>query len=96
VDHNQYIVLALANVPTTVAVLIGFLINNGRLGDMNARLSDMSARIGSVENRVGNLENKFDTRLDNLETKFDTRFDMLLSKVVEIDNRLIRLEAQRH
>jgi hypothetical protein len=84
-DHNQYIVLALANVPTIIAVLIGFLINNGRLADMNGRLTDMSARIGSVESRMTNLENKF-----------DTRFDLLISKVVEIDNRLIRLEAQRH
>jgi hypothetical protein len=84
-DHNQYIVLALANVPTIIAVLIGFLINNGRLADMNGRLTDMSARIGSVEARMTNLENKF-----------DIRFDVLMTKVVEMDNRLIRLEAQRH
>jgi hypothetical protein len=72
-------------VPTTIAVLIGFLINNGRLADINGRLSDMSARIGSVESRMTNLENKF-----------DIRFDVLMTKVVEMDNRLIRLEAQRH
>ena len=83
-DRNQYIVLALANVPTIIAVLIGFLINNGRLADMNGRLTDMSARIGSVEART------------NLENKFDIRFDVLMTKVVEMDNRLIRLEAQRH
>lgn len=32
------------------------------------------------------------TRMTHLESKFDTRFDMLLSKVVDIDNRLTRLE----
>jgi len=83
-DRNQYIVLALANVPTIITLLIGFLINNGRLADMNGRLTDMSARIGSVEART------------NLENKFDIRFDVLMTKVVEMDNRLIRLEAQRH
>jgi hypothetical protein len=31
-------------------------------------------------------------RMTHLEAKFDTRFDMLLSKVVEIGNRLTRLE----
>ena len=77
-DRNQILVLALANVPTMITVLIGILINN-------ARVSDLNARMGSVE-----------TRLTNLEHKFDTRFDLLLSKVVEIDNRLTRLEAQRH
>jgi len=35
-------------------------------------------------------------RITNLENKFDTRFDLLLSKVIDIDNRLTRLEAQRH
>ena len=34
-------------------------------------------------------------RVSNLENKFDTRFDMLLGKVVDIDNRLTRMEAQR-
>ena len=33
-------------------------------------------------------------RMTHLEAKFDTRFDMLLSKVVEIDNRLTRLEER--
>jgi len=30
--------------------------------------------------------------MTHLESKFDTRFDMLLSKAVDIDNRLTRLE----
>lgn len=91
-DHNQFIVLALANVPTMIAVLIGFLLNNGRLADMNGRLGDMNGRLADMNSRIGSVE----ARMTNLENKFDTRFDLLISKVVEIDNRLIRLEAQRH
>jgi hypothetical protein len=87
-DHNQMLVLALANVPTMITVLIGILINNGRL-------SDLSSRMAGIENRITNLENKVESRITNLENKFDTRFDLLLSKVMEIDNRLIRLEAHR-
>ena len=71
------IVLALANVPTMITVLIGILINNSRISDLNGRMT-------SVENR-----------LTNLDHKFDTRFDLLLSKVVDLDNRLTRIEAQR-
>jgi hypothetical protein len=84
-DHNQILVVALANVPTFITVLIGILINNGRLSDLNSRMASMDGRMSSME-----------SRLTQLDSKFDTRFDLLLSKVVEIDNRITRLEAQRH
>jgi hypothetical protein len=98
-DHNQMLVLALTNVPTMFTVLIGILINNARINDLNSRMSEMSGTInarisegnGGLNARLASVEN----RLTNLENKFDTRFEMLLSKVVEIDNRLIRLEAHR-
>jgi hypothetical protein len=77
-DRNQMIALALANVPTIITVLIGILLNNGRLSDLNSCM------------------NSFDARLASMDNKLDTRFDMLLSKVVEVDNRLTRIEAQRH
>lgn len=83
------LVLALANVPTIITVLIGILLNNGRLGDM-------SGNIRSMDIRLTNMESKFDNRFASLEHKFDTRFDLLLSKVVDLDNRLTRIEAQRH
>ena len=77
-DKNQMLVLALANVPTIITVLIGILLNNGRLNDLNSRFTGL------------------ETRFSNMEHKFDTRFDLLLSKVVDLDNRLTRIEAQRH
>jgi len=77
-DKNQLLVLALANVPTIITVLIGILLNNGRLNDLNSRFASL------------------ETRLSSLEHKFDTRFDLLLSKVIDLDNRLTRIEAQRH
>ena len=76
-DKNQILVLALANVPTIITVLIGILLNNGRLSDLNSRFAGM------------------ESRLANLEHKFDTRIDLLLSKVIDLDNRLTRIEAQR-
>jgi hypothetical protein len=77
-DKNQILVLALANVPTIITVLIGILLNNGRLNDLNSRFASMESRFSSLEH------------------KFDTRFDLLLSKVIDLDNRLTRIEAQRH
>ena len=76
-DRNQMIVLAVANVPTIITVLIGILLNNGRFNDLNSRMATMESWLNSLDN------------------KFDTRFDLLLSKVVDVDNRLTRIEAQR-
>lgn len=87
-DQNQIFVLALANVPTMIAVLIGILVNN-------ARLSDMSRRFDSLETRMTSMENRLDARITSLEHKVDLRFDILLAKIEEIGNRLTRLEAQR-
>ncbi len=84
-DKNALLVGALANVPTVITVLIGILVNNSRISDLNSRIGGIDGRIGSLENRITNFEGKM-----------DTRFDMLLGKVVEIDNRLTRMEAQRH
>ena len=77
-DRNQMLVLALANVPTILTVLIGILLNNGRLNDLTGYVRSL------------------DTRLTNLHNKLDTRFDLLLSKVVDVDNRLTRIEAELH
>jgi len=77
----------LANVPTIITVLIGILLNNGRLTDLNSRMA-------AFEMRLTHIENKLESRLASLEQKFDTRFDLLLSKVVDLDNRLTRIEAQ--
>ncbi len=84
-DSSAIIVAAFANVPTVVTVIIGILINNSRISDLNSR-------IGGIDGRIGGLEG----RITNFEHKMETRFDMLLGKVVEIDNRLTRMEAQRH
>lgn len=90
------LVLALANVPTIITVLIGILLNNGRLGDLSGNIRSMDARITNMENKFDNRFASFDNRFVSLEHKFDTRFDLLLSKVVDVDNRLTRIEAQRH
>ena len=63
-DQNQIFVLALANVPTMLAVLIGILINNARLGDL-------ARRIDGLESRFTNLEHKFDLRFDMLLGKIE-------------------------
>jgi hypothetical protein len=69
-----------------VAVLIGILINNSRLGDLNNRLGDMNgdlhSRLGDVHNRLGDLNNRISdvhselrSSISDLRSHMDNRFD---------------------
>ncbi|MEO8049559.1 MAG: hypothetical protein ABI833_04015 [Acidobacteriota bacterium] len=55
-DINPSLVLslALATVPTMLTVLIGILLNNSRLGEMNSRIND--------------LRNHMDSRFDEMRS----------------------------
>jgi hypothetical protein len=56
---------------STLAVLIGILINNSRLSDLNGRFGDFDRRFGDIDKRFGD----FNTRLADLRTDMNTRFD---------------------
>lgn len=56
--------------------------------------TNIGARITTLENRFTSLETSVSARFTSLEARFDT----LTGKVIEIDNRLTRVEAllERH
>jgi hypothetical protein len=60
-SDTQIFTIALAAVPTMLAVLVGILINNSRLSDTNARISDTNARIGELR---GHMDIRFDEMRD--------------------------------
>ena len=65
------------------AVMMSFLGNMLQMNTLNARFT-------SLEGRIDNLEATFNTRFAILEARLDT----LIGKVIEIDNRLTRVEAR--
>ena len=69
-NDTQILTIALASVPTTLAVLISILINNSRLGDLRAhmdtRFDDMRDTWRSELHRV---EEVLDARLRHLEER---------------------------
>lgn len=75
----------------TLAVLVGILINNSRLGDMNARLGDMNSRLGDTNSRIDDFRTHFDKRLDDLR---DTVRAELLRVEGVLDARLSHLEER--
>ncbi|MEX2301305.1 MAG: hypothetical protein WD733_10230 [Bryobacterales bacterium] len=74
----------------TMAVLVGILINNSRLGDlrahMDARFSEVDRRFGEVDKHLRALEKLFDEKLLRVEQVIDAR----LSSIEE------DLEGMRH
>ena len=69
------------------AVMMGILAGIFQMNAMGGRFTSMEARFTSLESNLG-------TRLTSLEARFDT----LVGKVVELDNRLTRVETilERH
>ena len=82
-EQQLYLAVGL---PTVVA-LIGILVNIGYFVAINGRIGALETRL---DYRIASLE----TRLDNRITSLEAKFDILVGKVVEIGNRLVRLEER--
>ncbi len=95
---TQLLTIALASVPTMLAVLVGILINNSRLGDTNARIGDMNARIGDMNAHLGELRGHMDSRFNDVDRRFDEMRDLWRSELYRveqvIDARLKHLEER--
>jgi hypothetical protein len=63
----------------TFAVLVGILTNVIHHSAVNSRFNTVDARFSSLEARFNNLDIKFDT---------------LTGKVIDVDNRVTRIEAK--
>jgi flagellar capping protein FliD len=77
----QILTIVLAAVPSTMAVLVGILINNSRLGDLNNRISDLN-------NRITELRNHVDARFNNVDARFDDMRDMWRSELRRVEEVL--------
>ncbi len=83
-NQNQILLFALASLPTMLTVLIGILINNSRLGDVNSRMGDLNSRID-------NLRSHMDARFDDMRVTWQSE----LHRVEEVlDARLKHLEER--
>jgi hypothetical protein len=75
---------ALASLPTMLTVLIGILINNSRLGDVNSRMGDLNSRIDDLRSHM-------DARFDDMRVTWQSE----LHRVEEVlDAGLKHLEER--
>jgi hypothetical protein len=76
-EQNQFLSIALASLPTMLTVLIGILINNSRLTDMNTCITElrshMDARFDDMRvtwrAELRRVEEVLDARLKHLEER---------------------------
>jgi hypothetical protein len=85
-----------------ITVLIGILINNSRISDLNARIGNLTAsvngRFSDLDGRFGELRAYMDPRFSNVDRRLDEMKDMWRSephRVEELlDTRLKHLEER--
>jgi len=80
-NESQILPLVLASVPTMLTVLIGILINNSRLNDIDRKL----------DARIDDFRSHMDARFDDMRATWQSE----LRRVEEVlDARLKHLEAR--
>ena len=93
-DTQLYLTIGLP----VFAVMMGMLVGVLQMNSMNGRFTTMDARIttldSSLYSRIDRFEDAMNSRFNSLEARVET----LMGKFVQIDNRLIRIEAilERH
>ncbi len=80
-NDTQMLTIALATVPTMLTVLIGILLNNARLSDVNLRLAElrshMDGRFDGVDRRFEEMKEMWRTELHRVEEVLDARLKHL-------------------
>jgi len=80
-NDTQILTIALASVPTMLTVLVGILLNNARLSDVNSRLgelrSHMDGRFDGVDRRFEEIKEMWRTELHRVEEVLDARLKHL-------------------
>ena len=80
-SDTQLLTIALAAAPTMLAVLVGILINNSRLGDLRAhidgRFSDVDRRFDAVDRRFDEMRDLWRAELHRVEEVLDARLKHL-------------------
>jgi len=74
INPGQILSIALASVPTMLTVLMGILINNSRLSDVNLRINDLRSHMDS---RFDEMRNVWQSELHRVEEVLDARLKHL-------------------
>jgi hypothetical protein len=90
-NDTQMLTIALATVPTMLTVLIGILLNNARLNDVNSRLgefrSHMDARFNDVDRRFDGVDRRFEEMKEMWRTELHRVEEVLDARLKHLERR---------
>jgi hypothetical protein len=90
-NDTQILTIALASVPTMLTVLIGILLNNARLSDVNSRLgefrSHMDARFNDVDRRFDGVDRRFEEMKEMWRTELHRVEEVLDARLKHLEDR---------
>jgi hypothetical protein len=98
---DPYLQVGLTIAVPTFAVLLGSLMNNSRIADLNSRLGDFRTEIND---KFKSFDDKMDARFKAVDARFDAidiRFGAVDTRLTAIDHRitdtrdLLRAEIRR-
>jgi hypothetical protein len=88
-SEAQILNVALTTIPTMTVVLIGILINNARLNDVNARIGDLGGRQDGFKEM---LRSEIRSTREVLEAHIEKNQSEMLHRFGDLDTRLTRIE----
>jgi hypothetical protein len=81
----------------TIVILVGILLSNQRLNDLNGRFGDFNSRFNDLHKRLDDLRTEMIARIDGLgetlRAEMARNHSELLAKIAELDNRITRMET---
>lgn len=93
-DVQLYLAIGLPVFAFLLNIALGVIQTNSLQARITSVETNVNARLASIESttssRFASLESNINARFSSLETRFDT----LTDKVVDIDNRLTRVEER--
>ena len=89
-SEAQILNVALTTIPTMTVVLIGILISNARLNDVNARIGDLAGRQNDVKEM---LRSEMKSVRDVLDAHIEKNHSEMLHRFADLDTRLTRIEG---
>lgn len=106
-DVQLYLAIGLPVFAFLLNIALGVIQTNSLQARITSIETNMNARLASLESttnaRFASLESSSNARFASLESNMnahfssiETRFDTLTDKVVDIDNRLTRVEERLH
>lgn len=97
--NPQIQTLLTVSIPT-IAVLIGILVNNSRLNDMNNRFGDVNTRLNDMNGRLSDMNNRLNDLRTHVDQRIDDLRDTLLTEIRRVEQvfeaRVSNLEARIH